>query len=225
MSNESAAKHEWILRSGTGGKGHCSCGQTFGENYLTHAEWEEHVVAAQPLVPATEGRPRLEFQAFSKFNRRRCESPEGFNHTLNSWSLSDWFTALVGEVGEAANIAKKLNRVRDGIPGNDKTPEQLRLDLADELADVDIYLDLLYQAAGIDRERAIIAKFNRSSQKVGYPHELRAALAESPATEGLRDALQKGIDLVESAFAHVSHGGPTRADAEKWLKEARNVLS
>jgi hypothetical protein len=46
-----------------------------------------------------------------------------------------------------------------------------------------------------------------------------------PATEGLRDALQKGIDLVESAFAHVSHGGPTRADAEKWLKEARNALS
>jgi hypothetical protein len=39
-----------------------------------------------------------------------------------------------------------------------------------------------------------------------------------------RAALQSGVELVESAFAHVSHGGPTRADAEKWLKKAKEAL-
>lgn len=33
--------------------------------------------------------------------------------------------------------------------------------------------------------------------------------------------LEDGLALVESAFAHVSHGGPTRADAEKWIKRAK----
>lgn len=33
---------------------------------------------------------------------------------VGGWSLSDWFTAAMGELGEAANVAKKLNRERDG---------------------------------------------------------------------------------------------------------------
>jgi NTP pyrophosphatase (non-canonical NTP hydrolase) len=105
---------------------------------------------------------------FSERNRRRCEAPDGFNHPLNSWSLSDWVTATVGEVGEAANIVKKLNRVRDGIPGNDETPEELRGKLADEIADAAIYLDLWAQAAGLDLETIRDAKFKKTSQKIGY---------------------------------------------------------
>src|SRR5882672_8712220 len=92
----------------------------------------------------------MDFHDFSTFNRRRCESPKGFNHPLMDWSLSDWMTATLGELGEAANVAKKLNRVRDGIPGNDKTPAELEAMLADELADAFIYLDLLAQSQGID---------------------------------------------------------------------------
>ena len=60
----------------------------------------------------------MQFNDFSVFNLRRCEASNGFNHKLGDWSLSDWMTAVTGELGEAANIAKKLNRVRDGIPGN-----------------------------------------------------------------------------------------------------------
>ena len=67
----------------------------------------------------------MEMKHFSKINRERCESPKGFNHTLESWSLSDWMTAILGELGEAANIAKKLNRVRDGISGNKETEQEL----------------------------------------------------------------------------------------------------
>lgn len=110
----------------------------------------------------------MTFSDFSIFNRRRCESPKGFNHPLSGWSLSDWFTAVTGELGEAANIAKKLNRVRDGIPGNTETPEQLRAALADEIADTFVYLDLLAQSQGIDLGQAVIAKFTKTSAKIGY---------------------------------------------------------
>jgi NTP pyrophosphatase (non-canonical NTP hydrolase) len=105
---------------------------------------------------------------FSQINRERCESPRGFNHALGSWSLSDWATALSGEVGEMCNIIKKLNRVRDGIPGNKETPDQLRLKLKHEIADVYTYLDLLTQAAGIDLSEAVWEKFDAKSQEIGY---------------------------------------------------------
>lgn len=115
---------------------------------------------------------RMNFKDFSIFNRRRCEAANGFNHAIGSWSLSDWFTATIGELGEAANIAKKLNRVRDGIPGNSETPEELRAKLAEEIADTFIYLDLLAQAAGVDLQDAVINKFNKTSEKIGYSNEL-----------------------------------------------------
>ena len=75
----------------------------------------------------------MNMKDFSARNLARCVSPEGFNHPLDQWSLSDWMTAVVGELGEAANVLKKLNRVRDGVTGNSETPEQLRQMFADEL--------------------------------------------------------------------------------------------
>lgn len=114
----------------------------------------------------------MDFKDFSVFNRRRCEAKNGFNHPIDAWTLSDWMTAVAGELGEAANVAKKLNRVRDGIVGNKETPEELRSALADELADTFIYLDLVAQSQGIDLEAAIIEKFNRTSAKIGYANTL-----------------------------------------------------
>ena len=110
----------------------------------------------------------MDMRAFAQKNRARCEAANGFNHHLHSWSLSDWMTATLGELGEAANVAKKLNRVRDGIPGNDKTEAELRAQLADEIADTFIYLDLMAQREGIDLATAVQAKFDRTSAKIGY---------------------------------------------------------
>lgn len=40
----------------------------------------------------------------------------------------------------------------------------------------------------------------------------------------VREALRKGIAMVESSVSHVSHGGPTIKEAEAWLDAARKVL-
>ena len=70
---------------------------------------------------------------------------------------------LAGEVGEACNIVKKIERERLGIRGSRATTEQL----AEELADVVICCDLIAMDCGIDLESAVRAKFNKTSEKVG----------------------------------------------------------
>lgn len=77
-------------------------------------------------------------------------------------------TALTGEVGEAANIVKKLNRYRDEIKGNQLSESELKAEFRKELADVFIYLDLLCQAANIGLSDAILDKFNETSKKIGW---------------------------------------------------------
>lgn len=113
----------------------------------------------------------MTFDEFSKRNRKRCESPNGFNHKLHSWSLSDWFTAVMGELGEAANYGKKMNRIRDGIRGNkghDIDFTELRNKLKKEIADTFIYLDLLAQSQGFDIEKIIEETFQAKSKEIGY---------------------------------------------------------
>lgn len=75
---------------------------------------------------------------------------------------------LAGEVGEACNVIKKLERERMGIRGSRATAEQL----AEELADVVICADLIAMDAGIDLEAAVRRKFNATSEKVGLKTRL-----------------------------------------------------
>lgn len=90
----------------------------------------------------------------------------------NDWSMSDWAVAAAGECGEACNIVKKLNRERDKLTGNKETKQELEANLAAEIADTVIYLDLLAARAGIDLAAAIIAKFNLVSEREGFPERL-----------------------------------------------------
>lgn len=114
----------------------------------------------------------MTFGQFSDANRKRCESPQGFSHPLSGWSTSDWMTALVGEVGEAANVVKKLNRYRDGVPGNKLSEPELRNQLRKELGDVFVYLDLMAQALGFNIADAAVEVFNAKSKEIGYPTAL-----------------------------------------------------
>lgn len=91
---------------------------------------------------------------------------------LVSWSLSDWFTAMAGEVGELGNVVKKLNRARDGLKGNKESEPQLRAMLAKEAADILIYLELFAQVAGFDLVQATREKFNEVSERHGFPERL-----------------------------------------------------
>jgi NTP pyrophosphatase (non-canonical NTP hydrolase) len=78
--------------------------------------------------------------------------------------LSYLGNAAAGEMGEACNIIKKLERARLGLKGSRATTDQL----ADELGDVIIYLDLIAQKLGIDLDEAIRNKFNKDSMKHGF---------------------------------------------------------
>lgn len=120
----------------------------------------------------TEQRPSnsiLTFAEFRKANVTRCVKwhPQG----INSWSPSDWLTAVTGELGELASLLKMRNRERDGLPGNKFSPT--RKQIADELADVLTYLDLLAEALDVDLASAAIEKFNEVSERVGFPDRLR----------------------------------------------------
>ena len=111
----------------------------------------------------------LTFKQFSAINLARCESSQGFRHPINGWSLSDWMLATVGELGEAANIAKKLNRMRDGVPGNKESTAELEAKFRREIGDTAVYLDLVAQSRGFTLVEAIIEVFNAKSIEVGFP--------------------------------------------------------
>lgn len=89
------------------------------------------------------------------------------SHDLLSWSLTDWACAAAGEMGELCNIVKKIHRGMDyAQPGDGYN------DMADEIADTVIYLDLLAARAGIDMGEAVRRKFNAVSVKRGAVERL-----------------------------------------------------
>ncbi|MGF7151287.1 NTP pyrophosphatase (non-canonical NTP hydrolase) [Sphingomonas zeicaulis] len=152
----------------------------------------------------------LTFAQLRTANMSRCMRwhPRG----INEWSLSDWMTALGGEVGEAMNIAKKLNRDRDSIVGNFVNAEELRTALADELADIAIYLDILAASENIDLAAAIVSKFNRTSAKVNFPERLprpaRAAASMAGTTQtAASTGAQQEHGAVMSAIGHPNDSG------------------
>lgn len=77
----------------------------------------------------------------------------------SDWSPAQWLQAVVGELGEYANLRKKVER-------GDYTIEEAKPMLADELADVVIYLDILAKQLDIDLGQAVIEKWNKTSKKV-----------------------------------------------------------
>jgi len=89
---------------------------------------------------------------------------------LDSWTASDWLVAVTGELGELASLLKMRNRERDGLVGNKFSPSKEQI--ADELADVLIYLDLLAEVLGVDLGEAVVKKFNEVSIRVGFPERL-----------------------------------------------------
>lgn len=78
----------------------------------------------------------------------------------SDWCLAQWCNAVCGELGEAANIIKKVYR-------GDLSLDEARESLAKEFADIVTYLDILAMRAGIDLAQATATKFNEVSVRVG----------------------------------------------------------
>lgn len=136
----------------------------------------------------------LTFKTLRERNVKRCLM--GFRQSLNDWSVLEWAGAAAGEMGEAANVAKKLKRleaskacdafVHGGSMRVDFTPPapacsacgepifkhpvpnriELKMMLGHEIADVIIYLDLLAASQGIDLDEVVREKFNIVSRRV-----------------------------------------------------------
>ncbi len=115
----------------------------------------------------------LRFDVFSSINARRCQRwHPGFPN--DSWTGADWSNAMAGEAGEAANVVKKLRRIELSCQGRPSEQDRKALvqDLAEEIADVVIYADLLATFYGIDLAGAVVAKFNRTSEEFGFLERL-----------------------------------------------------
>ena len=119
----------------------------------------------------------LTFKELADANATRVKRwhPNG----IEDWSPMDWACAAAGEMGECCNAVKKLRRIEDGIANKSDDPTRLIterpqaiLAIGDEIADTIIYLDLLAQRLGIDIASFVCAKFNRTSDKYGFPEKL-----------------------------------------------------
>lgn len=97
--------------------------------------------------------------------RNRLGQPAHSEADGSDWSDAEWLQAVTGELGELANEMKK--RLRGDYA--DLPDAVIRHKLASEVADVQIYLDLLAFRLGIDLGRATIEKFNEVSLRVRSP--------------------------------------------------------
>jgi NTP pyrophosphatase (non-canonical NTP hydrolase) len=101
----------------------------------------------------------------AEFHIANQERAPFFPSACQGWILAQWGNALAGEVGEACNVIKKIDR-------GDFTLDEAREDLASELADAFTYLDHIASKAGIDLGAAVIRKFNVVSERRGLAHRM-----------------------------------------------------
>jgi NTP pyrophosphatase (non-canonical NTP hydrolase) len=107
----------------------------------------------------------LSFNVLREANRRRAplyKNAKGVLTDGKSWSHNDWMCALIGEVGELANILKKIHR-------GDFLFEDVYVDVRKELADIACYVDMLADACDVNLGSAVIEKFNEVSVRVNVP--------------------------------------------------------
>ncbi len=77
----------------------------------------------------------------------------------SDWTPAQWLQAVIGELGEYANLRKKFER-------GDIDEYSFIIDAQKELADVIVYLDILAFQLGINLGLATIDKFNEVSRRV-----------------------------------------------------------
>ena len=105
----------------------------------------------------------LTFERLRKANRERVplfKNKHGEVANCSDWTPAQWLQAMVGEVGEYANYRKKYER-------GDISFEEFQKEAKKELADIQIYLDILADNVNVDLGEATIEKFNEVSNRIG----------------------------------------------------------
>lgn len=108
----------------------------------------------------------LTFQRFQTANDTRQKhftNSEGESFT--PYTGLELAGAAAGELGELANLVKKVRR-------GDKSLAEARGAIGKEIADTITYLSLLATFHGINLEAAVIQKFNEVSDRVSSPVRL-----------------------------------------------------
>lgn len=109
---------------------------------------------------------QLTFVALREANKNRLPQfknskgePAHSKEDGSDWTLGEWMNAVTGELGEAANIIKKVKR-------GDLSLEEAKPLIAKEFADIITYLDITALQVGINLDEAVIEKFNEISRRV-----------------------------------------------------------
>jgi|SRR5579859_5841404 len=115
---------------------------------------------------------KLTFEHVSQISLQRAMlwHPRG----LNEWSESDWSNAMAGEAGEVCNAVKNLRRIQCGLTQSKgpKTADEAIAEIAKEIGDTYLYLDLLAARMGLKIEDCIRDTFNRVSEREGFPQRI-----------------------------------------------------
>lgn len=150
-------------------------------------------------------------------NELAGEIGEALEHTIKLLMLSL-------ATGRACNVMKKIDRERMGLAGGRATKEEL----ADELADAHICVDLIAMHEDIDLNKAVEKKFNQTSEKNGFTikldltqprevdREARAKIAEWAAkaafykvrADAVQDQLVEMTVLVQHAEDELKSSDP-----------------
>jgi NTP pyrophosphatase (non-canonical NTP hydrolase) len=140
-----------------------------GQLRLSFFALREANLARLPLFKNAQGRPAHPVDG---------SLPHGFD-----WSLTDWMTAVAGETGELANVVKKVRR-------GDMTMNEARAKLAQEAADIVIYLDLFAYRAGFRLDLAVQDTWNNKSRELDLGVRLNhngCVVVPKAATPAARD--------------------------------------
>lgn len=156
-----------------------------------HEPGHEITRAAARLLAADQG--DLSLHQLRAADQSRAARWHGSDPAFG-WTVLEWAAATGGEAGEmldeairgflaaahaaaavgrASNLAKKIRRHEQGLaPLKGEAVVELDAMLAEECADVLIYLDLLCAMRGIDLAEATRKKFNQVSEKMNFPERL-----------------------------------------------------
>lgn len=101
---------------------------------------------------------------------KNCHGEPAHTEDGSDWSPAQWLQAVMGELGEYANLRKKFER-------GDIDRAAFEAAASKELADVQTYLDILamrcldfgldIHPTGVDLGKATMDKFNEVSRRVG----------------------------------------------------------